>query len=72
VSSDNLPKKTVHYREQRRGFQCALPPAWFPPKLLWLRIGNCSAVAIERLLRDNHEAILLFNADLEAGMMALE
>ena len=44
----------------------------FPPKLLWLRIGNCSVVAVERLLRHNHEAILLFDADLEAGMMALE
>ena len=28
-----------------------------PPKIVWLRIGNCTVAALERCLRGNHAAI---------------
>jgi predicted nuclease of predicted toxin-antitoxin system len=35
----------------------------FPPKVIWIRLGNCSTKTIESLLRDNYEAILSFEGD---------
>ncbi|PSF38228.1 hypothetical protein C7H19_07095 [Aphanothece hegewaldii CCALA 016] len=32
----------------------------FPPKIIWIRLGNCTTKAIESLLRDNYEIILTF------------
>jgi predicted nuclease of predicted toxin-antitoxin system len=31
-----------------------------PPKIVWIRIGNCSTGDVERLLRSRHEAIRRF------------
>ena len=31
-----------------------------PPKVVWLRVGNCSTKEIEAVLRDQCEAILAF------------
>jgi predicted nuclease of predicted toxin-antitoxin system len=28
-----------------------------PPKVVWLRLGNCSSAAVERLLRENVQVI---------------
>ena len=28
-----------------------------PPKIIWIRLGNCSTSDVERLLRSQHEAI---------------
>jgi predicted nuclease of predicted toxin-antitoxin system len=36
-----------------------------PPKVRWLRIGNCSTEAVEKLLRQNAPAIAAFAADPE-------
>ncbi len=44
----------------------------FPPKVIWLRIGNCTTSAIEELLRAYQQEISLFEADLEAGTLALQ
>ena len=44
----------------------------FPPKVIWLRIGNCTTTAIEKLLRSNWQEILLFEIDPEAGILALQ
>lgn len=30
----------------------------FPPKVIWLRLGNCTTLQLESALRRNHEAIL--------------
>jgi len=43
----------------------------FPPKIIWIRRGNCSTQAIEALLRDNFEAIKLMSDDPETGVIAL-
>jgi predicted nuclease of predicted toxin-antitoxin system len=43
----------------------------FPPKIIWIRRGNCSTQAIEALLRDNFEVIKLMSDDPETGVIAL-
>ena len=42
-----------------------------PPKVIWIRLGNCSTADITRLLRERCEAIARFLADEEAAFLAL-
>src|SRR4051812_16730482 len=34
-----------------------------PPKVIWVRLGNCATAAIATLLRTRHEDVLAFEAD---------
>jgi len=43
----------------------------FPPKVLWLRLGNCTTRRIEDVLRARAEDIQAFHASPEAGLLAL-
>ena len=43
----------------------------FPPKIIWIRRGNCSTQTIEQLLRDNFEAIETMNDDPNTGVITL-
>jgi predicted nuclease of predicted toxin-antitoxin system len=43
----------------------------FPPKVVWIRRGNCSTNQIEELLRSHNEEILQFNENLSLGVLAL-
>jgi predicted nuclease of predicted toxin-antitoxin system len=43
----------------------------FPPKVIWIRRGNCSTKDIADLLRENHEAILRLTDDPESGILTL-
>lgn len=43
----------------------------FPPKVIWIRLGNCTAQQIEDLLRNNHEAVVAFENDLMVGLLSL-
>jgi len=43
----------------------------FPPKVLWIRRGNCSTRDIEILLRDNYEAIAALSDDPNSGILTL-
>ncbi len=42
-----------------------------PPKVIWIRRGNCSTADIEALLRSNRTEILAFGTDEEAAFLAL-
>ena len=42
-----------------------------PPKLVWVRLGNCSTSEVERLLRGHFSAIITFHEDDEASFLAL-
>jgi len=42
-----------------------------PPKLVWVRLGNCSTSEVEDLLRRNLAVITLFYDDTEASFLAL-
>ena len=42
-----------------------------PPKVLWIRSGNCATDLVLTLLRKNYLEIAQFHADADAGFMAL-
>lgn len=42
-----------------------------PPKVVWLRLGNCSSSAVERLLRQNVQIIDEFIRDPERVVLEL-
>jgi predicted nuclease of predicted toxin-antitoxin system len=43
----------------------------FPPRVVWLRIGNCSTTEIERLLRRSHATISAFVSESSTGLLTL-
>jgi predicted nuclease of predicted toxin-antitoxin system len=43
----------------------------FPPKVIWLRLGNCTTAQVEQALRRNHPTIMAFAEDSEAGILEL-
>ncbi len=43
----------------------------FPPKLLWLRIGNCRTADVDDLIRSNHRFIVQLVDDEEHGILVL-
>ena len=42
-----------------------------PPKVIWLRLGNCSTRQVETWLRQDFEAIKLFYDDENLSLLAL-
>ena len=42
-----------------------------PPKVIWIRLGNCSTADVEKVLRDNIEAIKGFYEDDYAAFLSL-
>ena len=42
-----------------------------PPKVVWLRLGNCSTAAVATLLRSRQADLLAFEADPSASFLAL-
>lgn len=42
-----------------------------PPKIIWIRLGNCSTADVERLLRSMHEAIRIFLEEDEETCLLL-
>ena len=42
-----------------------------PPKVIWIRLGNCSTARVAALLRSRHAVILAFDADAAASFLAL-
>ena len=45
--------------------------AGHPPKIIWIRLGNCTTSEIESTIRTNHEQIEVFNKDKSLGVLAL-
>jgi|SRR5215213_670497 len=43
----------------------------FPPNIVWIRRGNCSATDLEQLLRDHHNEIEALEADPMNGVLTL-
>ena len=43
----------------------------FPPKVIWLRIGNCTTAEVETALRANRDVILEFAEDAERSLLTL-
>ena len=43
----------------------------FPPKIVWIRRGNCSTRDIESILRENYSAVTALSDDPETGILTL-
>lgn len=43
----------------------------FPPKVIWVRLGNCSTKAVEQLLRTHVADVERFEADATATFLVL-
>jgi len=43
----------------------------YPPKIVWVRLGNCSTADVEKLLRRHFNAIEAFEADDYASFLTL-
>ena len=42
-----------------------------PPKVVWIRLGNCLTAAVAALLRSRRETLLAFDSDPSAAFLAL-
>ena len=42
-----------------------------PPKVIWLRLGNCTTADVETVLRARHADILEFERDPDAALLVL-
>lgn len=42
-----------------------------PPKVIWVRLGNCSTSDVERLLRRNEDIIKAFNTDQDGSFLSI-
>lgn len=42
-----------------------------PPKVIWVRLGNCTTAAIAVLLQARHGDVLAFEADPTAALLVL-
>jgi predicted nuclease of predicted toxin-antitoxin system len=43
----------------------------FPPKVLWLRVGNCTTSRIEEVIRHHREALEQLETDDSLGILSL-
>jgi predicted nuclease of predicted toxin-antitoxin system len=44
----------------------------FPPKIIWIRKGNCTTQTIMALLKDQHDIIMTFLMDESIGIIELQ
>ena len=42
-----------------------------PPKVVWVRLGNCSTSDVEKLIRNNRDTIRAFHEDVYASFLSL-
>ncbi len=42
-----------------------------PPKVVWIRAGNCTTATVDALLRAHHEELAAFATDAEAALIVL-
>ncbi len=43
----------------------------FPPKVIWLRRGNCSTKIIREIINENLDTIKAFISDLDNGILSI-
>lgn len=42
-----------------------------PPKIIWLRVGNCTTAAIEAIIRRNYSSITSFAQDPDSSLLEI-
>jgi predicted nuclease of predicted toxin-antitoxin system len=77
---DNVPDQDIYEAARTHGYVVVTRDSdfcdlcelrGFPPKVIWIRIGNCSTREIERLLREHHPIIVAFQGDLSLAVLGL-
>jgi len=77
---DRTPDKEVWEYARREGFIIVTKDADFgdlcmllgsPPKVIWIRRGNCKTSDIEALLRHHHSDVEALDKDTVMGVLAL-
>jgi predicted nuclease of predicted toxin-antitoxin system len=77
---DHVPDQEVYEYARREGFLLVTKDAdfsdlcllrGFPPKVIWIRRGNCSTAAIEQVLRRHYDDIKALAADSTMGILTL-
>ena len=44
----------------------------FPPKIIWLRVGNCKILAIEKIIRSNYVVVNDFYNNQISGIIEID
>ena len=77
---DQVDDKDIWEYAQREGFLIVTKDAdfsdlcmllGFPPKIIWIRRGNCATSAIEAMLRHHYTDIEALNKDVIVGVLTL-
>jgi predicted nuclease of predicted toxin-antitoxin system len=77
---DQAPDKEIWEYGQREGYVIVTKDAdfsdlcmllGFPPKVIWIRRGNCKTLDIEMLLRHHHSDIAALDKDTVVGVLTL-
>jgi len=77
---DRVPDHEVYEYARREGFLLVTKDAdfsdlsvlrGFPPKVIWIRHGNCTTVTIEQILRRHYDDIKALDADPSMGVLTL-
>jgi predicted nuclease of predicted toxin-antitoxin system len=53
-------------------FNDLLAAKGFPPKVIWIRLGNCTTAEIATPLKNHHQTIADFIQDNSAGLLELQ
>ena len=77
---DRVPDHEVYEYARREGFLLVTKDAdfselsllqGFPPKVIWIRRGNCSTATIEQILRRHYDDIKALDTDPILGVLTL-
>ena len=80
IGMDEAPDLDIWFYARAHGFLIASKDAdfseismqhGFPPKLVWLRLGNCTTDDVEELLRSNYLLIAELEQSAERGILML-
>ena len=80
VAIDRLADKELRDYARREGFVIVTKDSdfsdlsillGFPPKVIWIRRGNCSTATIETILREHAEDISALDQDEVMGILTL-
>ncbi len=80
VGLDRAPDTELWDYARQNGFALVTQDADFsersyrlghPPKVIWIRLGNCSTARMESILRSRHPAIASFEHEAAANILTL-
>ncbi len=80
LNLDRVPDTEVWEYARKEGFLIVTKDAdfsdictlkGFPPKIIWIRRGNCKTANIEAILRNHYDDLKALNSDQTTGILTL-